>query len=114
MPRHAPNLCSKGHDTNPAEVFSEAEKLASLRHPCVMAFYGIVTSPDAYATVAEYICHGSLRGGLTKIRKKVGGCWGVGAGGDGETVGANRQVTYECVAICLLAQLFSETRPLCT
>ncbi|GBF93918.1 hypothetical protein Rsub_06167 [Raphidocelis subcapitata] len=59
-----------GHDTNPAEVFSEAEKLASLRHPCVMGFYGIVTSPDAYATVSEYICHGSLRGGLMKIKKK--------------------------------------------
>jgi hypothetical protein len=61
----------QGHDTNPAEVFSEAEKLASLRHPCVMGFYGIVTSPDAYATVSEYICHGSLRGGLVKIKKKV-------------------------------------------
>ncbi|KAI8469821.1 MAG: kinase-like domain-containing protein [Monoraphidium minutum] len=63
-------MLHQGHDTNPAEVFSEAEKLASLRHPCVMAFYGIVTSPDAYATMSEYICHGSLRGGLTKIRKK--------------------------------------------
>lgn len=61
----------QGHDTNPAEVFSEAEKLASLRHPCVMGFYGIVTSPDAYATVSEYICHGSLRGGLMKIKKKA-------------------------------------------
>jgi hypothetical protein len=62
----------QGNDTNPAEVFSEAEKLASLRHPCVMAFYGIVTSPEAYATVTEYVCHGSLRGGLMKIKKKVG------------------------------------------
>lgn len=65
-------LNHQGTDSNPAEVFSEAEKLASLRHPCVMAFYGIVTSPDAYATVSEYICHGSLRGGLMKIKKKVG------------------------------------------
>ena len=67
----APRTPPQGHDTNPAEVFSEAEKLASLRHPCVMAFYGIVTSPDAYATVSEYICHGSLRGGLMKVKKKV-------------------------------------------
>jgi serine/threonine protein kinase len=73
--RHA---LPKGHDTNPAEVFSEAEKLASLRHPCVMAFYGIVTSPEAYATVTEYVCHGSLRGGLMKIRKKA--CGGRGRG----------------------------------
>ena len=54
------------------EVFSEAERLAGLRHPCVMGFYGIVTNPECYATVAEYICHGSLRGGLQKIKKKVG------------------------------------------
>jgi hypothetical protein len=54
------------------DIFSEAEKLASLRHPCVMGFYGIVTAPECYGTVAEYLCHGSLRSGLQKIRKKVG------------------------------------------
>ena len=46
-----------------------------------MAFYGVVPpnggnggggggGGGACATVAEYICHGSLRGGLAKIRKK--------------------------------------------
>lgn len=64
-------LLNNGHDTNPVEVFNEAEKLASLRHPCVMGFYGIVTAPGSHATVAEYICHGSLRSGLQKIKKKV-------------------------------------------
>lgn len=54
------------------QVFQEAEKLASLRHPCVMAFYGIVTDKGSSGTVAEYICHGSLRSGLNKIKKKVG------------------------------------------
>eukprot|EP00877_Chromochloris_zofingiensis_P012267 jgi/Chrzof1/7294/Cz02g18050.t1 len=63
-------LLNNGHDTNPVEVFNEAEKLASLRHPCVMGFYGIVTAPGSHATVAEYICHGSLRSGLQKIKKK--------------------------------------------
>jgi len=64
-----PRWCTA--DSNPIEVFNEAEKLASLRHPCVMAFYGIVTNPGSCATVAEYICHGSLRSGLQKIKKKV-------------------------------------------
>lgn len=54
------------------DIFAEAEKLASLRHPCVMGFYGIVTAPECYGTVAEYLCHGSLRSGLQKIKKKVG------------------------------------------
>ncbi|WIA10613.1 hypothetical protein OEZ85_010795 [Tetradesmus obliquus] len=63
-------LNSGGGDTNPVEVFQEAEKLASLRHPCVMGFYGIVTDKGSCATVAEYICHGSLRSGLLKIKKK--------------------------------------------
>lgn len=58
-------------DTAAADVFGEAEKLASLQHPCVMAFYGVVTSPGNCATVAEYICHGSLRSGLAKIKRKV-------------------------------------------
>lgn len=61
-------------DTAAMDVFAEAEKLASLQHPCVMAFYGVVTSPGNCATVAEYICHGSLRSGLTKVKRKVGGC----------------------------------------
>lgn len=58
-------------DTAAVDVFNEAEKLASLQHPCVMAFYGVVNSPGNCATVAEYICHGSLRSGLAKIKRKV-------------------------------------------
>ncbi len=52
-------------------VCSEAERLASLRHPCVMSFYGIMSQEAGGATIAEYMCHGSLRSGLTKIRKKA-------------------------------------------
>jgi serine/threonine protein kinase len=53
-------------------VFAEAEKLAALRHPCVMGFYGVVAAPEerACATVAEFVCHGSLRAGLAKVRRK--------------------------------------------
>ena len=58
-------------DAAAAEAFSEAERLAGLRHPCVMAFYGIVTEQGAAGTVAEYVCHGSMRSGLQKIRKKA-------------------------------------------
>lgn len=57
-------------DTAAVDVFNEAEKLASLQHPCVMAFYGVVNSPGNCATIAEYICHGSLRSGLAKIKRK--------------------------------------------
>ncbi|KAG2487029.1 hypothetical protein HYH03_014275 [Edaphochlamys debaryana] len=57
-------------DTPPSEVFSEAERLASLRHPCVIAFYGIVTAPGAYATVVEFLRMGSLKSGLTRLRKQ--------------------------------------------
>lgn len=57
-------------DCAPAEVFSEAERLASLRHPCVIAFYGIVAVPGCYATVVEYMRMGSLKSGLTRLRKQ--------------------------------------------
>ncbi len=53
-------------------MFSEAERLASLRHPCVIAFYGIVATPGCYATVVEYMRMGSLKSGLTRLRKQVG------------------------------------------
>jgi serine/threonine protein kinase len=67
-------------DTAAMDVFAEAEKLASLQHPCVMAFYGVVISPGNCATIAEYICHGSLRSGLTKVKRKVSmGQRGMGA-----------------------------------
>lgn len=55
----------------PCQVFSEAERLASLRHPCVIAFYGIVAVPGCYATVVEYMRMGSLKSGLTRLRKQV-------------------------------------------
>ncbi|GLC67062.1 hypothetical protein PLESTF_000510900 [Pleodorina starrii] len=57
-------------DGPPNEVFAEAERLASLRHPCVIAFYGIVTAPGCYATVVEYLRMGSLKSGLSRLRKQ--------------------------------------------
>ncbi|GIL91434.1 hypothetical protein Vretimale_17815 [Volvox reticuliferus] len=58
-------------DGPPNEVFYEAERLASLRHPCVIAFYGIVAAPGCYATVVEYMKMGSLKSGLSRLRKQV-------------------------------------------
>ncbi|KAF8068393.1 Wdr35 [Scenedesmus sp. PABB004] len=76
------------NDTAAVEVFAEAEKLASLRHPCVMGFYGVVTDGSGGGgTVAEYVCHGSLRSGLAKIKKKARRR-GPGGGGRGEGGGA--------------------------
>jgi serine/threonine protein kinase len=60
------------HCPAPPQVYSEAEKLASMRHPCVVAFYGIVVQPGSYATVLEYVRNGSLRSGLGRIKKQVG------------------------------------------
>ncbi|GLI71474.1 hypothetical protein VaNZ11_016612 [Volvox africanus] len=57
-------------DGPPNEVFYEAERLASLRHPCVIAFYGIVATPGCYATVVEYMKMGSLKSGLSRLRKQ--------------------------------------------
>lgn len=55
-------------------MFREAENLGALRHPCVIACYGIVTaSPDCYATVCEYVRMGSLRRGLMKLAEQVCG-----------------------------------------
>lgn len=53
------------------DIFAECESLASLRHPCIIAFYGIVVSPEALGTVLEYMRHGSLRSGLQKLAKQV-------------------------------------------
>ncbi|GIL91433.1 hypothetical protein Vretimale_17815 [Volvox reticuliferus] len=58
-------------DGPPNEVFYEAERLASLRHPCVIAFYGIVAAPGCYATVVEYMKMGSLKSGLSRLRKQA-------------------------------------------
>jgi hypothetical protein len=57
------------------QVFEEAERLAAMRHPCVIAFYGIVTAPESYGTVVEYLCNGSLSSCLRRIAKtQVSGC----------------------------------------
>lgn len=60
-------------DQHQQEVFYEAERLAALRHPCIIAFYGIVSSsPDCYGTVVEYVRMGSLKRGLRKLAAQVG------------------------------------------
>ncbi|GFR48701.1 hypothetical protein Agub_g10657, partial [Astrephomene gubernaculifera] len=54
----------------PGEAFSEAERLASLRHPCILAFYGVLLGAGCCGTVVEYMRGGSLRGGLSRLRKQ--------------------------------------------
>ncbi|KAK3272661.1 hypothetical protein CYMTET_19059 [Cymbomonas tetramitiformis] len=55
------------------ETFKEAEILAGLRHPCIIALYGVVVAEDGglAALVLEYIRGGSLREGLQSLRKQV-------------------------------------------
>jgi hypothetical protein len=43
--------------------------LASLRHPCVVAFYGVV-SAHVPLTVTEFMCDGSLRGALLRLQQE--------------------------------------------
>ncbi|CAG9462996.1 unnamed protein product [Pedinophyceae sp. YPF-701] len=60
------------HSVDPksrAEMFREAVTLASLRHPCVVNFYGIVADNSIAATVLEYVRDGSLKAALCKLRQ---------------------------------------------
>ncbi|CAD6340036.1 unnamed protein product [Miscanthus lutarioriparius] len=53
------------------DFWNEAEKLASLHHPNVVAFYGVVLDgPGGFvATVTEYMANGSLRQALQRHEK---------------------------------------------
>ena len=53
------------------ELVAEAEMLASLRHPCVVAFYGVVAAAPLLPplTVTEFMCDGSLRSALIRLRQ---------------------------------------------
>ncbi|DBA94196.1 hypothetical protein WJX77_007431 [Trebouxia sp. C0004] len=52
-----------------AEMFGEAETLNSLRHPCIIAFYGVVVNQESPASVLEYVRGSSLRSGLQKLKQ---------------------------------------------
>ncbi|GJN29481.1 hypothetical protein PR202_gb17707 [Eleusine coracana subsp. coracana] len=53
------------------DFWNEAEKLASLHHPNVVAFYGVVVDGPggSVATVTEYMANGSLRQALQRNEK---------------------------------------------
>lgn len=57
--------------TQRADFWNEACKLASLHHPNVVAFYGIVLDGPggSVATVTEFMVNGSLRRVLQKNEK---------------------------------------------
>lgn len=46
------------------EMVREAATLATLRHPCVVGFYGVILSDGLAATVLEFVRHGNLRKAL--------------------------------------------------
>jgi serine/threonine protein kinase len=54
-----------------ADFWNEANKLASLHHPNVVAFYGLVLDGmgGSVATVTEYMANGSLRQALQRNDK---------------------------------------------
>ncbi|XP_066375583.1 RAF-like serine/threonine-protein kinase PRAF isoform X1 [Miscanthus floridulus] len=55
------------------DFWNEAGKLASLHHPNVVAFYGVVLDgPDGFvATVTEYMANGSLRQALQRHENRI-------------------------------------------
>lgn len=62
------------HASSPAasaEMYTEAETLASLRHPCIIAFYGVVVNCESPAEVMEYVRGGSLRNGLAMLKVRL-------------------------------------------
>jgi len=52
-----------------AEMIREAATLATLRHPCVVGFFGIILSDDVSAAVLEYVRDGNLRRALRTLRR---------------------------------------------
>lgn len=59
-----------GDESSVRTMLQEAEILAALRHPCVIAIYGMVTGGPA--TVVEYIVDGSLKTKLRSLREQGG------------------------------------------
>ncbi|BDA48239.1 probable serine/threonine-protein kinase kinX [Coccomyxa sp. Obi] len=49
------------------EMLGEACTLASLRHPCVIAIYGVIIGQGSPASVLEYVEGSSLRSGLQRL-----------------------------------------------
>jgi serine/threonine protein kinase len=49
----------------------EAESLAALRHPCIIAFYGVIKEPGLVGMVVEFMRMGSLRNGLVRLKSQV-------------------------------------------
>jgi serine/threonine protein kinase len=52
------------------EMIKEAEMLASLKHPCIITFYGVMTGDCPMAAI-EYMPGGSLKSALQKLHGKV-------------------------------------------
>ncbi|KAK9902160.1 hypothetical protein WJX75_006376 [Coccomyxa subellipsoidea] len=48
-------------------MVAEARTLAGLRHPCVIAIYGVIIGQGSPASVLEYVSGSSLRSGLQRL-----------------------------------------------
>jgi len=68
---------------SPQDFYAEQCTLASLSHPNVVAFYGVVEESDGGCpgTVQEYLAGGSLKKALARIRQRGAKS---GKGGDGD------------------------------
>lgn len=50
------------------EMLREAEMLSSLRHPCVVSFFGVYAADNTLLTVTEFMRGGSLRAALRALQ----------------------------------------------
>ncbi len=55
-------------DQQQAQPFEEAQRLAALRHPCVITLYGIVAELGSCAMAVEFMRGGSLKAGLQQLK----------------------------------------------
>ena len=67
---HSANSATPEGQNGLRDLYKEAETLASLHHPAVVTFYGITVGHPHPGTVMEYLCSGSLKKALPKLRAR--------------------------------------------
>ena len=55
----------------PPSLLVQAQRLASLRHPCIITLYGIIDEAGSCAMAVEFMRMGSLRSGMKLLQAQV-------------------------------------------
>ena len=62
---------SRHHTELPPSLLVQAQRLASLRHPCIITLYGIIDEAGSCAMAVEFMRMGSLRSGMKLLQAQV-------------------------------------------